>query len=331
MKPVSIILKTWNALPHVRLCVPTLLRNTDGPFELIIIDNGSRPEAVRFLRELAGADDRVRLVENRQNLGPGAANRQGLALAQGDLICLLDSDVLVPARWLSRLVAEFARHPEVRLLAPLTYHPTLEHPFEATDSAEAWFAVKQQHPRRAPLQQFHAYSRGLDIDEFDALMCSHNAGPLRPQTCPPDFIGTACALLDRDFVTAAGGVADPRFTGYGSEDVDLCWRIGERGGRVARTRTVYVHHFQNASLADNAADPGEALRAANRILYAKWQARLIDLCRAELARNGSLREYLAAHFIFQPLARHTSFIADLRAATHAPDIPDWVVWRPQKI
>ena len=138
---------------------------------------------------------------------------------------------------------------------------------------------------------------------------------------PPDFIGTACALLDKQFVAEAGGVADPRFVGYGSEDVDLCWRIGEHGGQVARTGAVYVHHFYNASLADNAADPGPALRAGNNILYAKWQARLIELCRAELTRGGSLRDYLTSHFIFQPLARDTSFLADLTAATGADGHP----------
>lgn len=328
MKPISIILKTWNALPHVRLCARALLRNTDVPFELIIIDNGSRPETISFLRGLA-QDSRVRLVENRENVGPGAANRQGFALAAGDLVCLLDSDVLAPARWLSRLLAEFQQHPGVKLLAPLNYHPAIEHPFDGADSAAAWFAAKQEQPRGAPLQQFHAYSRGLTIDEFDALICSQNAGPLQPYACPPDFIGTACALLDKAFITASGGVAGPEFTGYGSEDVDLCWRIAERGGLIARTRAVYVHHFHHASLADNALDPGEALRRANQILYAKWRDRLIGLCLAELARGGSLRDYLAAHFIFGPLARHTSFLADIRAASGRRDLPAEIIWRPE--
>lgn len=330
MKLVSIIMKTWNALPHVRLCARAVLRNTDGPFELIVIDNGSRPEVVQFLRILAQEDPRVRLVENGENRGPGAANRQGVALAEGDLVCLMDSDVLAPAGWLSRLVAEFEQHPGLGLLAPLSYHPSLAHPFEPTDSAAAWFRVKQEQPRFSPLQQFHVYSRGLSIDEFDELMCSAHAEPLRPQTCPPDFTGTACALLDKAFIAEVGGVADPRFTGYGSEDVDLCWRIGERGGLVARTAAVYVHHFHNASLADNAADPGAALRVANEILYDKWRDRLIDLCQVELVRGGSLRNYLAAHFIFGPLARHTSFIADLRAATGSQDIPDQVIWNPAR-
>ena len=76
---VDIIMKVWNALAHVRLCLKTLLRNTDGPFELIVIDNGSQPEVVEFLRTVADGDPRVRLIENPTNIGPTQANRQAVA------------------------------------------------------------------------------------------------------------------------------------------------------------------------------------------------------------------------------------------------------------
>ena len=329
MDSVCIIMKVWNAHAHVRLCLQTLLQHTDDPFELIIIDNNSRPEVVQFLRGAARSDPRIRLVENPTNVGPGHANRQGAALAQSRTICLMDSDVLVPQHWLRRLLAEFESHPAVKMLAPLNYQQTLSHPFEPDNSAAAWFATKREHPRLPPLRQFYAYSRGLSIDEFDELMCSTHASELVGQACPPRFIGTCCALLDADFVTAAGGVADPRFDAYGSEDVDLCWRIGEQGGQIARTTAVYVHHFHHSSLYDNEVDPEAALRQANRILYAKWRSKLIALVQAEMARGSSLKDYLSAHFIFQPFARHTSLVADLRAATGRTDIPDDIVWKPQ--
>ena len=328
VSPVSIIMKVWNALPHVRLCLKTLLHNTDGPFELIVIDNGSKPEVAEFLRGTARGDPRIRLISNPTNTGPARANSQGFALAQHKLICLIDSDVLVPQRWLPRLVMEFEQHPGVKLLAPLNYHQTLSHPFGPDNSAAAWFRTRKENEHSSPLRQFHAYSGGLSIDEFDELMCSSHARELEAQTCPPDFTGTCCALLDADFVAAAGGIADPRFAGYGSEDVDLCWRIGERGGQVARTTKVYVHHFHNSSLIDNEIDAEAALRAANQILYAKWGPNLIALIQAEVRRGGSLRAYLNGHFIFQPLSQHTSFIADLRAATGHAGIPDQVVWQP---
>ena len=97
---------------------------------------------------------------------------------------------------------------------------------------------------------------------------------------------------------------------------------------MARTAAVYVHHFHNSSLIDNEVDGEAELRTANQILYAKWGPKLIALAQAEMQRGGSLREYLSAHFIFQPLSRHTSFIADLRAATGRSDIPDQVIWQP---
>ncbi|MFZ1240064.1 MAG: glycosyltransferase, partial [Anaerolineae bacterium] len=70
MDSVSIIMKVWNAQAHVRLCLKTLLQHTDDPFELIIIDNHSRPEVVQFLRAAARDDSRIRLVENATNVGP---------------------------------------------------------------------------------------------------------------------------------------------------------------------------------------------------------------------------------------------------------------------
>ena len=329
MELVSIIMKVWNAQEHVRLCLKTLLQHTDDPFELIVIDNGSQPEVVHYLRAVASGDPRVRLVENPTNLGPGHANRQGVALAKSRTICLIDSDVLVPHGWLARLVAEFEEHPEVKLLAPLNYHQTLSHPFGADNSAAAWFKTKKEQPQLTPLRQFHFYSGGLSIDEFDELMCSTHARELAVYTCPPMFVGTNCALLDAEFAATVGGVADPRFERYGSEDVDLCWRIGEQGGQIARTSAVYVHHFHNSSLIDNAVDPEAALRKANQILYAKWRTKLIGLVQTEIARCGSLRDYLSAYFIFQPLSHHTSFVADLRAATQRADIPDEIVWKPK--
>ena len=120
-------------------------------------------------------------------------------------------------------------------------------------------------------------------------MCSAHAGELTAPALPPDFIGTCSALLDADFVVAAGGIADPRFAGYGSEDVDLCWRIGEHGGQVARTAAVYVHHhFHDFSLINNEVDGEAELRTGNQILYGKWGPKLIALAQAEIQSGGSL-------------------------------------------
>lgn len=325
---MSIIVKVWNAFEHVRLCLQNLLQRTSYPFELIIIDNGSKDYVVQFLRSLAKTDARILLVENQRNMGPGYANRQGFALIKSNKVCLIDSDALVPSGWLTRLVDEFEKHSHVKMLVPMKYHETVNYPFGSTNSRLAWFEVRQEYCDSSPLEQFRVYSRGLCIDEFDDAMRCANSKELRILEAPPSFTSTCCALLDASFTKSVGGIADPVFAGYGSEDVDLCWRIGEGGGTVAKTASVYVHHFHNSSMIDNAADVGKALYVANQILYDKWKSRLIDIVREDVLRSSTPLDYLSGHFIFHPLSQNTSLVEDLRKSIKGLDIPNCIPWGP---
>jgi GT2 family glycosyltransferase len=336
MEAVSIILKTWNAARHVRLCLEYLLKNTAGDYELIIVDNGSREKLVDTLSQLAESDPRVRLIQNEHNMGPGYANRQGLQAARHRLVCLMDSDVLVPAGWLGKLVAEMLSDPAIAMLTPLKHEESLAYPFghELKDSRQVWFETKRQNEGLSPWQLFLKFSQGNSLDKFDELVCRTNPRSMEIIESPPDFLGTSCVLLDGDFVKMVGGVADPAFMGYGSEDVDLCWRIGLAGGLVAKSRAVYVHHFHGASLDDNLLDRRSALILSNQILYEKWRGRLLELAlgKAQQSSEG-LIDYLESHFIFHQLAENTAFLHDLRQALDRVgldvEIPKELIWRAQ--
>lgn len=336
MEAVSIILKTWNAQRHVKVCLEYLLKNTSGEFELIIVDNGSREKLVDGLSQLAESDPRVRLIQNERNLGPSHANRQGFQAAKHRLVCLMDSDVLVPHGWLGKLASEMQGKPAIKMLSPLKHEEGVVYPFgpQGKDSRQTWFETKRQYKDLSPWQQFLKFSQGNSLEEFDELVRRANPGQVEAITAPPDFLGTSCVLLDGEFVKAAGGIADPLFQGYGSEDVDLCWRIGDAGGLLAKSRAVYVHHFHGASLEDNRLDRRAALVFANQILYEKWRERLLELALGK-ARQGSSRlaDYLEGHFIFHQLAENTAFLHDLRQALDqagiSVEVPKELIWRTQ--
>lgn len=334
MEPVSIILKVWNAPRHVKLCLEGLLQNTTSPFELIVVDNGSKPRLNGWLADRAEADARIRLVTNRLNQGPGFANRQGAGLARNRLVCLLDSDVLVPPGWLERLVADFDVTPNLKLLAPLQPEEAAVYPFdgETPDSRQAWYGVKRRLPQANPLEQLAAFTRGLSLADFELEMRKANPPGVRLVSAPPDFVSSACLLVDRDFALQAGGIADPAFRLYGSEDVDLCWRVGAAGGLVGKTASVYVHHFLGASLESNDLKRAAALAQANVLLYAKWKERLLALAARHATDDiDALTAYLEQHFIYSALARNTTFIDDLRQSLHNPAIPDDIEWRPPSL
>jgi GT2 family glycosyltransferase len=332
MEAVSIILKVWNAPRHVKLCLESLLQNTTSPFELILVDNGSKPKLHQWLVELAKNDSRIRLIRNEANQGPGFANRQGAAQARQGRLCLMDSDVLVPPGWLERLLADFATIPGLIILSPIQPEEAAAYPFESElpNSRQVWFEVKRQTPHAHPLEQLAVYTRGLSLADFEIEMRKANPAGVRLTTAPPDFVSSACMLVDREFIMQAGGIADPAFRGYGSEDVDLCWRVGAAGGKVGKTGSVYVHHFLGASLEANSLDRATALEQANNLLYEKWKEHLLSLV-AQHATGGTdgLTAYLEQHFIFSALGRSTPFIDDLRLALHDPDIPDDIEWRPE--
>jgi GT2 family glycosyltransferase len=331
IEAVSIILKVWNAPRYVKLCLETLLQNTTSPFELILVDNGSKPKLHQFLTQLVENDSRLRLITNPTNQGPGFANRQGAALASHRFLCLMDSDILVPPGWLERLLADFLTHPEFKLLAPLQPGEEVAYPFagEHPGSRQVWYEVKRRYPHAEPLEQLAVYTHGLSLAGFEREIQKANPAGIRLTQAPPDFVSTCCLLVDRDFVQQAGGIADPAFTSYGSEDVDLCWRVGIAGGKVGKTASVYIHHFLGASLEANSLDRPAALERANTLLYEKWREYLLALV-VQHANQGTdhLIAYLEQHFIFSALARNTHWTDDLRLALKNPDLPDDIQWRP---
>ena len=330
MKPVSIIMKVWNAQKYLELCIKYILMNSDIDFELIIIDNASKPGVVQILDLLAKSDERVTVIKNSTNMGPAKANIQGFLKAQNELICLIDSDVLVPQGWLANLVNDLDQNLEIALLAPTKYDDTIPYPFNsAIDSRRAWFKISSNQVSINPIDLFREYSNNLSIDDFGKIMCQSVNRHLKFYDAPPGFFSSCCVIGRKSVINTCGGIADPRFAGYGSEDVDLCWRIGEFGGRIAKTNSVYVHHFHQSCLKDNGLDVASSLVIANQILYHKWQEKLL-LHLHKVTTRETMLDYLQSHFIFQPLSENTSFISDLRSATGYNEIPNRIIWRPHE-
>ena len=85
----------------------------DLPFELILVDDGSSDATPRLLAQLAGEDDRVRVIELSRNFGHQAALTAGLDHAEGDAIAMLDSDLQDPPELIPQMLEHWRRGSDV--------------------------------------------------------------------------------------------------------------------------------------------------------------------------------------------------------------------------
>lgn len=91
MKPsVTVLMTSYNASSYIRTTMESVLAQTFGDFEFLILDNASSDETVEMIRSFS--DPRIRLVQNQTNLGQTAALNLGLELSQADWIARIDAD-----------------------------------------------------------------------------------------------------------------------------------------------------------------------------------------------------------------------------------------------
>jgi len=113
---VSVLMAVYNDGAYVATAIDSILAQTFGDFEFIIVDDGSADGSWDIIRDYAARDGRIRAVRNPRNLGfPDALNR-GLALARGKFIARHDSDdTCSPARF-ARQMEYLQAHPQVDVL-----------------------------------------------------------------------------------------------------------------------------------------------------------------------------------------------------------------------
>ena len=199
--------------------------------EIIVIDNASVDGTPQKLREVY---PQVTILENHENIGHPRAVNQGMAVARGELIMILDADTEFKPDAISHLLNFLGDHPEVSMVTPRTLNPdgTIQETARNFPTVINGLIGRQSFLSRwFPHNRFiRAY---LDRNNLEAV------SPFRVE-----FISAACMMFRRKII-AKIGIWDEGFQGYWV-DADWCMRFKENGEQIyCLPQAIMIHHEQN--------------------------------------------------------------------------------------
>lgn len=217
---VSIVVAAYNVASYISRCVGSLLEQTEGSIEVIVVDDGSTDRTAALADQFASADSRVRTI-HRPNGGLSVARNTGLATATGEFICFIDGD-----DWVDReMVASMLR--------------SIETAASDVAIAGAWvdFHDNEERLLRSELRSMtpRLIVRGV---------------PVRPYSCDEEFINLVGyawnKLYRRDWLVETGFRFEPDLVLI--EDIDFNARVLALAERIVTVPEAFVHYVQRPRL-----------------------------------------------------------------------------------
>src|SRR3989344_5316473 len=106
---VSIVTPNFNGLEHLKECIPSLLKQTYKNIEIIVVDNGSTDESLKYLVEKF---PKVFVIRLKINYGFSIAVNKGVKKSKGRYILVLNNYTKVERRCVEFLVQSARVHSE---------------------------------------------------------------------------------------------------------------------------------------------------------------------------------------------------------------------------
>ena len=217
------VVVNWNRVALLRECLESLRAQQDSCFEIIIVDNGSTDGSLQFISQFASsAAFPVRVIQNSENHGFCAANNQGIRVANGKYIALLNNDARAEPQWLAALVRALDERPEFGMAASKILVAGRD---RVIDKVGHLIYPDGQNRGRG--------SGELDRGQYDAV----------EEVLWPD----GCAALYRKSMLDETGAFDEDFFAY-ADDAELGLRARLAGWKSIYVPTAVVYHHRGSTL-----------------------------------------------------------------------------------
>src|SRR5262245_41571781 len=203
---VSIVIPCCGMLEYTKLCVPSVLKHSRMPFEIIFIDIGSLDGTAEYLAGLkTGLPVRVEIVRTATDLGIPDAIKEGLRLAIGDYLVLLNNDTVVTNGWLTQLTGLAKMSDTIGLVGPMSNYAA---PPQLVDVVPYRSGLKKK-PKSQGLSREEPLVDADEVNRFAGeFREKHRTDKNKGAWCEAERLGGFCLLVKREVLDKIGSKLD---------------------------------------------------------------------------------------------------------------------------
>ena len=252
---VSLIVPTRDHADLLKMAVGSIRGKTSyRPYEIIVVDNGSREDDTQKLFESWAADPAIRILRHQGPFNYAALNNRAAAAARGSILGLVNNDVEVrDGSWLDEMVS-LALGPGIGCVGAKLFYPDgrLQHGGVVTGVGGA---AGHRHKRAAR----------TDPGVLDSLVTVNEVSA----------VTAACLLVRTDIYHEVGGLDETAFA-VAYNDVDFCLKVAAAGYRNLWTPFAELNHHESVSRGrDLSPRMAERFNRENLDLRLRWGDRLL--------------------------------------------------------
>ncbi|QAV25783.1 hypothetical protein BTDUT50_03265 [Neobacillus thermocopriae] len=234
----SIVILTHNKLDYTKQCIESIRQYTrEGTYEIIVIDNHSTDGTVDWLK----AQTDIRTIFNDENVGFPKGCNQGIQVATGENILLLNNDVIVTKNWLDHLLVCLHSADDIGAVGPVT------------NSAAYYSTIPVNYTSVDEMHVFASQHNVLDPNKWEERL---------------KLIGF-CMLIKKEAIDKVG-LLDERFTPGNFEDDDYSVRLRQAGYRLMLCKDTFIHHYGSVSWQEDNSTYVHLLKNNQRKFEEKW-------------------------------------------------------------
>ena len=227
MKRVAVVILNWNGEALLRRYLPVVVSTSESEdVEVVVADNASSDGSIELLRREFPT---VSIVQLDKNYGFAGGYNRALEQIDSQYVVLLNSDVATTQGWLRPLIDMMDADDSVGACAPKLMDDKRHTHFEYAGAAGGYIDWLG-----------YPFCRGriMDAVEEDRRQYDDNVDAL--------WVSGAALMVRRQEYVSAGGLDEDFFAHM--EEIDLCWRLRNRGKRVIACGDAEVFHLGGATL-----------------------------------------------------------------------------------